>query len=154
LIDGLMYQFFGNCILSTVPLTALLVFLWNKNESDQQRMRLLAGAVAIGSAGLVSWVLQKTLPTMGLDRIRPLYDPNLVNIINWPIGLPPHTLEGHSSWPSDSAVWLFGLTLLIWLHGGKRLGIPALCLAALPSLSRILMGIHFLSDILCGAALG
>jgi undecaprenyl-diphosphatase len=74
--------------------------------------------------------------------------------MHWPIGLPPYVLEGHSSWPSDSAVWLSGLALLIWLHSGKRLGIPALCLAALSSLSRILMGIHFLSDILCGAALG
>ena len=86
LIDGLMCQSVGNCILSTVPLTALLVFLWNKNESDQRRMRLLAGAVAIGSAGLVSWVLQTTLPTIGLGRTRPLYDPNLADIIQWPIG--------------------------------------------------------------------
>ena len=57
-------------------------------------------------------------------------------------------------WPSDSAAWLFGLALLIWLHGGKRLGIPALFLAALSSSIRIPMGIHFLSDILCGAAIG
>jgi hypothetical protein len=47
-----------------------------------------------------------------------------------------------------------GLALLIWLHGGKRLGIPALCLATLAGLVRVPMGIHFLSDILCGAALG
>ena len=58
LIDALMWQFCDNYILSTVPLTALLVFLWDKNESVQQRMRLLAGAVAIGSSGLVSRVLQ------------------------------------------------------------------------------------------------
>jgi hypothetical protein len=57
-IDGLMWQLCSNWILSTVPLTALLVFLWDKNESVQQRMRLLAGAVAIGSSGLVSRVLQ------------------------------------------------------------------------------------------------
>jgi undecaprenyl-diphosphatase len=87
-------------------------------------------------------------------RTRPLYDPNLTGIIHWPIGVPPHMWEGRSSWPSDSATWLFGLALLIWLHGGKRLGIPALCLAALSSLMRIPMGIHFFSDILCGAALG
>jgi membrane-associated phospholipid phosphatase len=154
LIDGFMWQLCDNYILSTVPLTALLVFLWNKNASDQRRMSLLAGAVAIGLSGLVSKLLQKILPMIGLGRIRPLYDPNLAGIIHWPIGLPPHMLEEHSSWPSDSAAWLFGLALLIWLHGGKRLGIPALCLAALSSLTRIPMGIHFLSDILCGAALG
>ena len=154
LIDRLMWQLCSNLILSTVPLTALLVFLWDKNESDQQRMRLLAGAVAIGSSGLVSRVLQKILPIIGLGRTRPLYDPNLSGIIHWPIGLPPDALETHSSWPSDSAAWLFGLAFLIWLHGGKRLGIPALCLAALSSLMRIPLGIHFLSDMLCGAALG
>ena len=144
----------GNYILSTVPLTALLVFLWNKNASDQQRLRLLAGAVAIGSSGLVSRVLQKILPMIGLGRTRALYDPYLIGKLHCPIGLPPHILEGHSSWPSDSAAWLFGLALAIRLHGGKRLGIPALCLAALSGLTRIPMGIHFLSDILCGAALG
>jgi PAP2 superfamily len=89
-----------------------------------------------------------------LGRTRPLYDPNLTGIIHWPIGLLPHALEGQSSWPSDSAAWLFGLALLIWLHGGKRLGIPALFLAALSSSIRIPTGIHFLSDILCGAAIG
>jgi membrane-associated phospholipid phosphatase len=153
-IDGLMWQLCGNYILSTVPLTALLVFLWNKNASDQRRVRLLAGAVAIGSSGLVCRVLQRILPMIGLGRTRPLYDPRLTGIIHWPIGLPPHMFEGNSSWPSDSAAWLFGLALLIWLHGGKRLGIPALCLATLSSLTRIPMGIHFFSDILCGAVIG
>jgi membrane-associated phospholipid phosphatase len=154
LIDGFMWQLCNTYILSTVPLTALLVFLWNKNTPDDRRMRLLAGAVAIGISGLVCRVLQQILPMIGLGRTRPLYDPNLTGIIHWPIGLPPHMLEDHSSWPSDSAAWLCGLTLLIWLHGGRRLGIPALCLAALSSLMRIPMGIHFLSDILSGAAIG
>jgi undecaprenyl-diphosphatase len=154
LIDGFMLQVCFTYILSTVPLTALLVFLWDKNGSDERRIRLLAGAVAIGSSGLVCRILQIILPMIGLGRTRPLYDPNLTGIIHWPIGLLPHTLEGQSSWPSDSAAWLFGLALLIWLHGGKRLGIPALFLAALSSSIRIPMGIHFLSDILCGAAIG
>jgi undecaprenyl-diphosphatase len=154
LLDGLMWQFCDTYLLSTVPLTALLVFLWNKNASDLQRVRLLAGAVAIGLSGLVSRVLQIILPMIGSGRTRPLYDPNLIGQLHWPIGLPSYILEGHSSWPSDSAAWLFGLALLIWLHGGKRLGTPALCLAASSSLTRIPLGIHFLSDILCGAALG
>jgi undecaprenyl-diphosphatase len=154
LIDGFMVQVCLTNILSTVPLTALLVFLWDKNASDERRIRLLAGAVAIGSAGLVCRILQTTLPMIGLGRTRPLYDPNLIGIMHWPIGLLAHTLEGRSSWPSDSAAWLFGLALLIWLHGGRRLGVPALFLAALSSSTRIPMGIHFLSDVLCGAAIG
>src|ERR1700758_2370976 len=154
LIDGFMVQVCFTYILSTVPLTALVVYLWDKNASDERRIRLLAGAAAIGLSGLVCKILQMTLPMIGLGRTRPLYDPNLIGIIHWPIGLLPHALEGRSSWPSDSAAWLFGLALLIWLHGGKRLGIPALFLAAVSSLIRIPMGIHFLSDILCGAAIG
>jgi hypothetical protein len=86
LIDGFMWQFCDNYLLSTVPLTALLVFLWNKNTSDQRRMRLIAGAVAIGTSGLVCRVLQIILPMIGLGRTRPLYDPNLTGIIQWPIG--------------------------------------------------------------------
>jgi len=53
LIGGFMGQVCITNILSTVPLTALLVFLWNKNASDERRIRLLAGAFAIGSAGRV-----------------------------------------------------------------------------------------------------
>ena len=154
LIDGFMVQVCFTYLLSTVPLTALLVFLWDNNASVECRIRLVAGAAAIGLSGLVCRILQITLPMIGLGRTRPLYDPNLIGIIHWPIGLLPHALEGRSSWPSDSAAWLFGLALLIWLHGGKRLGIPALSLAALSSAIRIPMGIHFLSDILCGAAIG
>ena len=154
LIDGLMYQVCFTFILCTVPLTALLTFLWNENASDLTRIRLLAGAAGIGFSGLVCRLLQTILPMIGLGRTRPLYDPNLRDIIHWPIGLPPHTLEYQSSWPSDSAAWLFGLGLLIWLRGGKRLGIPALCFAAFSSTTRIPMGFHFFSDILCGAAIG
>ena len=154
LLDGFMVQVCFTYLLSTVPLTALFVYLWDKNASDERRIRLLAGAAAIGLSGLVCKILQITLPMVGLGRTRPLYDPNLIGIIHWPIGLLPHALEGRSSWPSDSAAWLFGLALLIWLHGGKRLGVPALSLAALSSAIRIPMGIHFLSDILCGAAIG
>ena len=154
LVDGFMWQVCFTYILSTVPLTALLMFLWDKHASDERRIRLLAGTVAIGSSGLVCRILQIILPMIGLGRTRPLYDPNLIGIIHWPIGLLPHSLEGRSSWPSDSAAWLFGLALLIWLHGGKRLGIPALFLAALSTSIRIPMGFHFLSDILCGAAIG
>jgi membrane-associated phospholipid phosphatase len=154
LIDGFMGQLCWNWLLSTVPLTTLLVFLWTKNVSGQSRLRLIAGAVAIGSSGLVSRLLQTILPMIGLGRTRPLYDPNLTSILHWPIGLALGVLEDHSSWPSDSAAWLFGLALLIWIQGGKRLGIPALCIAALSSLTRVPMGIHFLSDILSGAALG
>jgi membrane-associated phospholipid phosphatase len=154
LIDGFMVQVCFTYLLSTVPLTALVVYLWDKNASNERRIRLLAGAAAIGLSGLVCKILQITLPMIGLGRTRPLYDPNLIGIIHWPIGLLPHALEGRSSWPSDSAAWLFGLALLIWLHGGKRLGLPALFLAGLSSLIRIPMGIHFLSDILCGAAIG
>src|SRR6202030_4096473 len=90
LIDGFMWQVCFTYILSTVPLTALLVFLWNKNSSDERRIRLLAGAVAIGLAGLVCRTLQIILPMIGLGRTRPLYDLNLTGIIHWPIGLSPH----------------------------------------------------------------
>src|ERR1700721_1356297 len=112
-IDNLMWQLCDNYLLSTVPLTALLVFLWNKNATNQRRIRLLAGAPAIGVSGLVCKILQTILPLVGLGRMRPLYDPHLAGILHWPTSLLPHTFEGHSSWPSDSGAWLFGLALLI-----------------------------------------
>jgi hypothetical protein len=53
LIDGFMVQVCFTYILSTVPLTGLVVYLWDKNASDERRIRLLACAAAIGLSGLV-----------------------------------------------------------------------------------------------------
>ena len=42
----------------------------------------------------------------------------------------------------------------IYLYFPKKYGIPALLLAVLMMLSRLYVGVHYPSDVLCGAVIG
>jgi len=121
--------------------------IWFRETKGEHRIRLVMGVGAVVLSGVVSRLLQVALPF----RERPIRDAGLHLIV--PIGVSPHTLSGHSSFPSDTAAWLFALATLIWFND-RRLGVLAFMLAAVEGLSRIYLGYHWPSDIAAGAALG
>jgi undecaprenyl-diphosphatase len=57
------------------------------------------------------------------------------------------------SFPSDHATAAFAIAVAIFLRHRKA-GIVALVMAALLSLSRVVVGVHYPSDVLAGAAVG
>jgi undecaprenyl-diphosphatase len=57
------------------------------------------------------------------------------------------------SFPSDHATAAFAIAVAIFLRHRKA-GIVALAMAALLSLSRVVVGVHYPSDVLAGAAIG
>ena len=57
------------------------------------------------------------------------------------------------SFPSDHATAAFAIAVAIFLRHRKA-GIVALVMAALLSLSRVVVGVHYPSDVLAGAAIG
>jgi len=59
-----------------------------------------------------------------------------------------------ASFPSGHAAFAFAAAYGIWKSTAKKFGVPALILAVLISLSRIWVGVHFPSDVICGAAIG
>ena len=66
------------------------------------------------------------------------------------VGIVPHD----SSFPSGHASNAFACAWVLFRKDRGRLGIPALIVAILISLSRVFCGIHYPSDVLCGALIG
>jgi undecaprenyl-diphosphatase len=81
-----------------------------------------------------------------VDRARPFVaDPHGV-----------HLFSGHAAdpgFPSDHATGAFAVAMAIWLRN-RRWGTVALIAAAVLSVGRVAIGVHYPSDVLAGAALG
>lgn len=99
-----------------------------------------AALLAIGSVGLLVTVLKVTI-----DRERP------------PLGQPPIDAIGavpaSASFPSGHAATAFAAAVAVGIVH-PRLRWPLLGLAALVALSRVYLGVHYVLDVLAGAALG
>jgi undecaprenyl-diphosphatase len=65
-------------------------------------------------------------------------------------------VEKASDWsfPSGHASAAFASAVVIYKSRPKRLGVPCLILAFLIALSRLYVGIHYPSDVLCGMIIG
>jgi undecaprenyl-diphosphatase len=120
-----------------------------QNDAHAENREVLAfGLVLSICSVLTARILAFALPF----RLRPMHNPML--FFKLPYTMDPSTLNGWSSFPSDTATLFFCLAAVLWMTS-RRLGILAMCHAVLfVSLPRIYVGIHYPSDILAGALLG
>lgn len=107
-----------------------------------------------GMTLLISLLLGLLISTLGLKNIiareRPFNTAGaLLNADSLLIGIP----SGRFSFPSGHAVSSFSAAAVLMLYD-KRLGIPALILAALIAFSRLYLYVHFPSDVIAGMILG
>ena len=58
------------------------------------------------------------------------------------------------SFPSGHAGASFAAAVIFFIYLPKKLGVPALVLAILISLSRLYLGVHYLTDVLAGGLMG
>jgi undecaprenyl-diphosphatase len=108
------------------------------------RRRFPLGAVLGGISYLIATVLADVLKDV-FDRPRPsLVDPDVHPLIRVP---------SSAAMPSGHAAGAFAAAVAVGLVH-PRLRWPLLVLAALIALSRIWLGVHYLTDVLVGAALG
>ena len=103
---------------------------------------------------IVSLLLGLFLSTMGLKNViareRPYNTEGaLLTVENLLIGAP----SGRFSFPSGHAISSFSAATVILLYS-KKLGIPAIILAALICFTRLYLYVHFPSDVICGALFG
>jgi undecaprenyl-diphosphatase len=119
-----------------------LVFLFANGERLRAWRR--AALAAVLSAG-VALVIAKVISEL-VDRARPfVVDPHGV-----------HLFSGHAAdpgFPSDHATGAFAVAMAIYLRN-RLWGTVALVAAAILSVGRVAIGVHFPSDVLAGAALG
>ena len=128
-------------------LMGLVWYCWFNNNAEPARERLLLGFGAVMVAALLSRLLQLSLPM----RARPLHDlsSGFLPLPGIDAGLANHW----GSFPSDHAALFFALVAVIWRQS-RWLGVVALLSAIYGVVPRIYFGLHYLSDVLAGAALG
>ncbi|MGN6664346.1 MAG: phosphatase PAP2 family protein [Solirubrobacterales bacterium] len=103
-----------------------------------------AAVAAVLSAGL-ALAIGKVISEL-VDRARPFVaDPSGVHLFS------AHAAD--PSFPSDHATAAFAIATAIFLRH-RRWGVVALIAAAVLSIGRVAIGVHFPSDVLAGAALG
>jgi undecaprenyl-diphosphatase len=122
--------------------TLVLVFLFANGERLRAWRR--AALAAVLSAG-VALAIAKLISEL-VDRARPfVVDPHGV-----------HLFSGHAAdpgFPSDHATGAFAVAMAIYLRN-RLWGTVALVAAAVLSVGRVAIGVHFPSDVLAGAVLG
>lgn len=134
--------FYVNVSEALFAVTLVLVFLF-ANAARWRPWRRTA--VAAGLSAGVALAIGKVISEL-VDRPRPFVDD--------PGGV--HLFSGHAAdpgFPSDHATGAFAVAMAIWLRD-RRWGTVALLAAALLSVGRVAIGVHFPSDVLAGAALG
>lgn len=62
--------------------------------------------------------------------------------------------EKDFSFPSGHSAHAFACAWALWRSAPRKIGLPALILAALIALSRLYVGVHFPSDVVCGSLAG
>jgi undecaprenyl-diphosphatase len=110
------------------------------------RAQLALGCMAASAAAVASRATQLLLPNIP----RPLFDPALR--FTPPIDADLKALHDWSSFPSDNAALLFGVTLAIWF-ADRRIGVLAFLVFLAAALARVYGGLHYPTDMLGGAAL-
>lgn len=128
-------------------MVALLYYCWFDNSTMEARSRLLLGFGAVLISAVSSRLLQISLPL----RLRPMH--TVESGFNPLPGIDP-TLASHwGSFPSDHAALFFTLAAVVWRQS-RWLGLLATASALFGVLPRVYLGLHYLSDVVAGAALG
>jgi undecaprenyl-diphosphatase len=124
-----------------VALLGVLFFSTGKWRSVNGRH----GVVAAGFSALLALGIGHVIADIW-DRARP-YDahPGAVHLFIAPSHDP--------SFPSDHATAAFAIAVSIWLRN-RTAGWLALAMAAVLSVSRVMVGVHYPSDVIAGALLG
>jgi membrane-associated phospholipid phosphatase len=118
----------------------LLAFAWRCSSKEWTRI-LLAMLLAMMLAGVVGTVIKRTLP-----RARP----SVLTDTRW--GGPRFSSKYHS-FPSGhvgASTAFFGVLLI----ARRRVGLACLSIPILIGFSRLYLGAHYLSDVVCAAVLG
>ncbi|MFT3865486.1 MAG: phosphatase PAP2 family protein [Solirubrobacterales bacterium] len=130
--------------VSEALFVAMLVGVFAFANGERLRPWRRATVAAGLSAGL-ALAVGKVISEL-VDRARPfVIDPHGV-----------HLFSAHAAdpgFPSDHATGAFAVAMAIWLRH-RRWGTVALLAAAVLSVGRVAIGVHFPSDVVAGAALG
>ena len=122
----------------------LLIYLvLGEGQQEKTKNRLMVFS-ALAAALTARFVVATSLHYCFM-RLRPFVD----GIVNQLIAYD----GARSSFPSGHASFFFALAAVVYLYN-KKLGVWFLASAALISLARVYVGVHYPSDVLAGAIIG
>jgi len=153
-LNGLRHQFFdvffwyATDMVYYLPLYIIATWLAYKQFGKRIWLLLLFVILTVLLTDQICDFLKQTI-----CRLRPTHNPEIASLV--------HTVNGYRGeiygFPSAHACNTFGMAVFLYRAvRPKRLGftLALFTWAALMSYSRIYLGVHYLSDILCGATLG
>lgn len=148
--DNFIRLLAGNQLLKGGVLITIIWWAWFKGEIRHSRIRehIILTLFSCVAATILARALALALPF----RLKPIYEESLNFLL--PLGTPPTTQGGLSSFPSDHAVLFFALSTGL-LFVSRRVGAFALSFTVLfIALPRLYLGFHYPSDIIAGAIIG
>lgn len=145
-MDGVMRVYTSTAVW--IPVALFLLFIVLKNNSPRVGLlTVLTVVLTIVATDQVSSHLIKPL----VARLRPCDDPTIMHLIDTVNGY----RSGGYSFTSSHACNSFGILAVVSLLIRNRLlSLSLLLWAVINCYSRIYLGVHYPSDILCGALLG
>lgn len=149
-LDSLVKLLIENNLFKSAFLIAFLWWAWSRTNNDQKetRIKLISTLCSCLLAIITGRFLAITLPY----RFRPFVNHELDFIL--PYGMNPELFKGWSSFPSDHALLYYAFSFGI-LYVSKRAGYAALIYTTLLiALPRIYLGLHYPTDLICGAIIG
>jgi membrane-associated phospholipid phosphatase len=122
-----------------------LLWFWPDKDAPRRRETILILILVVA----LSLVLNRVLSTCLPFRSRPIYSLGA----NSPTVLWRTDLENWSSFPSDHATYFFAIAASFWFIS-RWSGLFFGLFAAFDAVARVMLGVHYPSDIIVGALIG
>lgn len=140
-VSDLLIIFLANYLVYIFAAIAVLYWFWHKPEN-----KLLARKAVL--MAFISFVLARGVVTELIRHIYPRQRPDVAHPI---IDLSQKQFE--ASFPSGHAVAMFSIAMSIYFYN-KKLGWWLFGMAMVTAVFRVVIGVHFPSDVTAGAILG
>jgi len=149
-LDTFLYLCVSSPLLRGGTAATLIWWVWFKEGKQKRRSReiLLFGIVACVCGVWLARAVAHLMPF----RARPIHNPALA--LRLAEGITPKALFSWSSFPSDHATLFACLAVCLWLASRSAGAVAAAQALFLVCLPRVILGIHYPSDILAGVVIG
>lgn len=131
-------------IMSVVLFMMMIVFPQMSDKTQDLYDKFFMALIPIASAIIARYGVKSFIQLL-YYRPRPFMAHNVTQLI--------HNDSWNSSFPSGHAAFFFAFAVALYFYD-RKWGIGFLCAAALISVSRVVAGVHYPSDILGGVAVG
>ena len=133
-----------------VLVAMLILAYWHKH--DDQSVERRNGLLAIVITSMVAIVVGRAMALLLPFRDRPIHTEGLDLVLAQ--GFSENVLRGWSSFPSDNSIFFFSLAFAFFVVSARAATVLLIHAAIVVALPRIILGLHWPSDIIAGVFVG